>query len=128
MRYDESHEQQDLFRRAAFRRFLDGTVRDYIYAVPNAGTTGGRRAAIAGVRRKAEGLTPGIPDVECMVSVGNYSGLHIEMKRKDGVPSDVSAEQKKVMARLTKCGRLCVVAYGADEAWNALMNYLKQVP
>jgi hypothetical protein len=124
MRYDESHEQQDLFKRASFKRYRDGTVRDYIFAIPNGGTTGGRRAILAGVRRKAEGVTSGIPDVECMVAVAPYTGLHIEMKRKDGKPSDVTDSQKKVMARLINCGRRCVVAYGADEAWNALLNYL----
>lgn len=77
---------------------------------------------------KREGLTKGVPDIECMVAVPPYTGLHIELKKPDGVPSDVTTEQKSMMARLTKCGRKCVVAYGADEAWNALMSYLKMAP
>lgn len=113
-----------LFRLAAYRRYLDGTLRDYIYAVPNSGTGGGRRAVVAGVRRKAEGLTAGVPDVECMVAVAPFTGLHIEMKRKDGTPGDVSNTQKAMMARLSKCGRKCVVAYGCDQAWKELTMYL----
>jgi hypothetical protein len=124
MKFDESAEQIALFRLAAYRKYKDGTVRDYIYAVPNAGTRGGKRAMLAGVRRKAEGVTAGVPDVECMVSSGDYSGLHIELKRADGKPGDVSASQKTMMARLTKCDRKCVVAYGCDDAWKELCNYL----
>jgi hypothetical protein len=127
MIYHEHREQVEFFRRASMRRYLSGTLRDYIFACANAGTTGGRRALISGVRRKAEGVTPGVPDIECMVAVAPYTGLHIEMKksRKDGGrPSDVSDEQTKVMARLTKCGRKCTVAFGADEAWAQLLEYL----
>ena len=77
---------------------------------------------------KREGLTKGIPDIECAIAVKPYTGLHIELKKPDGKPSDVSKEQHEKMAMLTKNGRRCVVAYGADEAWDALMNYLKGVP
>ena len=122
--YDESAEQIALFRLASYRKYKDGHLRDYIYAVPNAGTRGGKRAMPAGVRRKAEGVTAGVPDVECMVPVGDYTGLHIEMKRANGTPSDVSTAQKTMMTRLTKCGRLCVVGYGCDDAWKKLCNYL----
>lgn len=79
---------------------------------------------LAGLRRKAEGVTPGVPDIECMVAVPPYTGLHIEMKRKDGKPSDVSAEQKTMMARLVACGRKCVVGFGCDDAWQHLTDYL----
>lgn len=59
-----------------------------------------------------------------MVAIPPHTGLHIEMKRKDGVPSDVSDAQKKMMARLTKCGRACVVAFGEEQAWKYLCDYL----
>lgn len=124
MKYDESSEQIALFRRAAYRKYGTETVRDVIYAVPNAGTRGGKRAMLAGVRRKAEGVTPGVPDVECMVSSDGYSGLHIEMKKKDGKPSDVTDSQTKMMARLVKHGRKCVVCFGEEHAWKELTSYL----
>lgn len=59
-----------------------------------------------------------------MVAAENYHGLHIEMKRKDGKPSDVTIAQKEMMVRLTTCGRKCVVAYGCDDAWKHLCDYL----
>lgn len=83
---------------------------------------------LAGVRRKAEGVTAGVPDIECMVAVAPYTGLHLEMKRKDGKPSDVSDSQAKIMARLTKCGRKCVVCFGEEHAWKELCNYLGVKP
>jgi hypothetical protein len=62
-----------------------------------------------------------------MVAVAPWTGLHIEMKkaRKDGgKPSDVKKSQTEMMARLTKYGRKCTVAFGADEAWQQLTEYL----
>jgi hypothetical protein len=79
---------------------------------------------LAGLRRKAEGVTAGVPDIECMVQAKGFTGLHIEMKRADGKPSDVSADQKVMLARLEACGRKCVVAYGCEQAWAALTDYL----
>lgn len=79
------------------------------------------------MRRKAEGLTAGIPDIECMIATPPYTGAHIEMKRKNGKPSDVTDEQSKLMARLKKCGRHCVVAFGEEHAWQELTSYL-QIP
>jgi hypothetical protein len=76
------------------------------------------------VRRKAEGVTAGVPDIECFIAIPPFHGLHIEMKRKDGTMNDVTEAQKKFMQRLTSCGRKCVVAFGADDAWDKLCTYL----
>ena len=46
------------------------------------------------------------------------------MKRKDGKPSDVTTAQRDMMAKLTECGRKCVVAYGEEQAWQELTSYL----
>ena len=127
MIFKEHEEQKVFFRRLSLRKFKGGTLRDYCYAIPNAGTRGGRAAMLAGVRRKAEGVTPGVPDVECFIKATPYAGLHIEFKksRKDGgKPSDVTAEQHAVMDRMTAEGRSCKVAFGADEAWVHLCTYL----
>lgn len=125
MKHTESEAQVDVFKRASYRRYRDGTVRDYIYAVVNTLPRSGKRAMLQMLQLKMEGLTKGVPDIECMVAIAPYTGLHIELKKPDGVPSDVTVEQKEMMARMISCGRKCVVAYGADEAWNALMSYLK---
>ncbi len=124
-RYLEHQEQVTFFRLAAARRHNGGTLRDFLYAVPNAGTAGGRRAMLAGVRRKAEGVTAGVPDVECMLAMPPYTGWHCEMKRKNGKDSDVTEEQLKMIKRLRQCGRKCIIAFGADAAWEGLCEYLQ---
>ncbi len=126
-RYVEHREQVAFMRLASLRRYLGVPLSSYIFSVPNAGTTGGRRAMLAGVRRKAEGVKSGVPDLECVIAIPPHHGLHIELKkpRKDGGrDSDVSEAQKEWILRLEACGRKCVVAFGADEAWRALCEYL----
>ncbi len=119
-RHLESLEQQALMRRAQWTRYRDGVVRDYLYAVPN----GGKRSVIEASIMKGEGVTPGVPDIECMVAVPPYTGLHIEMKRADGKLSDLTDAQKQMIARLISCGRKVIVAFGADHAWRELCDYL----
>jgi hypothetical protein len=123
-KYSESIEQQGFFARLRGIPFRGESLAEFCYAVPNAGTSGGRRAARAGVRRKLEGVTPGVPDVECMVAVPPYTGCHIELKRLDGVPSDVKQVQQDMIARLESCGRKCYVAFGAGDAFDKLWGYL----
>lgn len=127
-RYLESKEQTALFRRMSLKKYRAGTVRDYCYAVPNAGTAGGRRAMLAGVRRKAEGVTAGVSDIECLVAVAPHTGWHCEMKQRGGVPSDVSAAQRNFIALATSCGRKCDIGYGEQDAWEKLCAYLKIKP
>jgi hypothetical protein len=131
MKYKEHDEQVAFFRRAHFRRYLSGTLADYCFAVPNAGTTGGRRALIAGARRKAEGVVAGVYDIECMVPVGPHTGIHIEMKKspKDGGKlSDETDSQSAWAKKARECGRATVVALGAEDAWIKLCQYLGVKP
>jgi hypothetical protein len=82
---------------------------------------------LAGVRRKAEGVTSGVPDIECMVASTPYTGMHIEMKKSKadgGKWSDVTDEQLSMMDRMVSHGRHCKVAFGNDEAWIYLCSYL----
>lgn len=124
MRHLEHAEQVKFFRLTATRRYLGRPIREFVYAIPNAGTIGGRRGMLAGVRRQAEGVTAGVPDIECMVAVAPYTGLHIEMKRKDGKIGDITDTQWDMIKRLGKCGRYATVAFGADHAWALLCQYL----
>jgi hypothetical protein len=124
VKHVESDEQVAFFKRCSYRKYSDGTLRDYIFSVPNALPRGGKAAMLQMLQLKREGLTKGIPDIECFEAVKPYTGLHIEMKKPDGKPGDVTDEQRTLMKRLTACGRKCVVAYGADHAWKELCNYL----
>jgi hypothetical protein len=130
VKYLEQAEQVAFFRLLETKRHKASgyTLRELCWSVPNAGTTGGRRGLLAGARRKAEGLTAGIPDIECAVAMAPHTGLHIELKRKDGVPSDVTQAQRDKMTMLTSMGRKCVVAFGAEDAWKKLCEYLSIKP
>lgn len=78
-----------------------------IFAVPN----GGGRSKSQGALLKAEGVSPGVPDL-CCPSLG----LWIEMKRqKRGVVSD---EQKEWLKHLTECGYTTLITKGAQDAIN----------
>jgi hypothetical protein len=46
------------------------------------------------------------------------------MKRKDGVPSDASDAQEKMIALLRKEGRRCEVAFGCNEALDIALDYV----
>lgn len=91
-----------------FRLQYPGVV---IMAVPNgahlAGSERVRQAKMA--RMKAEGLTPGVPDL--FIPAWR---LWVEMKRRKA--SVVSPEQKEMILYLTECGYEAVVARGFDEA------------
>lgn len=78
--------------------------------VPNYSTL--RKNRIVGVRK-------GFPDL-CVVT-GSGIVTFIEMKRANGVPSDVSEEQWEWIEALTKDGIPCAVCCGAKEAIDCLV-------
>lgn len=76
-----------------------------IFAVPN----GGARSGLQGAKLKAEGVSPGIPDLFVPAW-----GLWIEMKRSKG--GTLSPEQKDWIAYLDDCGYQCIVGKGFEDA------------
>lgn len=80
------------------------------FAIPN----GGYRTKSEAARLKAEGVSPGVPDLCIPVARGPYHSLFIEMKAKGGRLSD---EQIGWMVRLRGEG-MC--AYGCIGAGNAI--------
>ena len=95
------HEEQREFVRW-FRKVYAPTR---IFAIPNGGARG---AATAG-RLKAEGVSPGVPDL-CIPAWG----LWVEMKRQKG--GVVSAEQKDWISYLQSVQQCVLVCRGADDA------------
>jgi hypothetical protein len=91
-----------------------------VVAIPN----GGRRDKIGAVMLRAEGLRKGFPDLIVPVSVGEYIGLAIEMKKRDGVPSDIKDNQKTWLDFLELQGWKSVVCFGADHAIEQITKYL----
>lgn len=75
---------------------------DTMHAVPNGGARDIRTAA----KLKAEGVTPGIPDVMWPHPRGPFNGLAIEFKSWDH--GRLSDDQKKIQACLVNDGWLVV--------------------
>lgn len=89
-----------------------------IFAVTN-----GARVDIGqAVKLKKAGVRKGYPDLALDVARGSYHGLRVELKRRKG--GVVSAEQNEWVQRLTKEGYRAVICRGADEAIQAIRDYL----
>ena len=92
-------------------QYLDYNNYCWIH-VPN----GGNRDAKTGAKMKKQGVKPGVPDVLIFDAYPLGFGIAIELKRKNGNPSDVNESQKEWLEKLSKRGWLTKVAFGADEA------------
>lgn len=97
------------------------------FAVPNAA----KRSAFLAQRLKAEGLTPGIPDVYVEEARGGYFGLRIEMKRSDQarrLDRGLSGDQERIIPQLQRKGYKVVVCYSAQAAIDVLTHYMSLPP
>jgi hypothetical protein len=84
-----------------------------IFAIPN----GEKRAISVAKRLKAEGVSPGVPDL----FVPEW-GLWIEMKRATG--GRLSAEQKDMITYLEGIGQKVIVGKGAGAASRQVLEWL----
>lgn len=91
---------------------------ELLHHIPN----GGARSARAGYFLKCMGVRPGIPDYHLPVARGGYHSLYIEMKTDQG---RLSGDQEETMKALAREGNLCLVAYGAEDALEIIMDYVK---
>lgn len=95
-----------------------------LFAIPN----GGQREHRTGIMLKREGVRAGVPDMMLAYpsgKYGKYHGLFVELKKRNGKPSDVSPQQQDWINRFNQAGYLAIVAYGAKEAVNAIVDYLE---
>ena len=119
MRKNSEHKEQvALFELAALHESKHPEL-ELMHAVPN----GGHRHIAVARKLQAEGVKAGVPDIELPVAREQHTGLHIEMKIK---PNKPTPQQLWWTGRLTEQGRLCIVCYSAQEAWEAIKNYLKK--
>lgn len=103
------HAEQAMFVQW-FRAQYPGVL---LFAIPN----GEYRNKVTAMRLKAQGLTPGIPDL--FIPAWR---LFIEMKRTKG--GRVSPEQKAILEYLNGCGYTAVVCNGFEEARDFIVkNY-----
>jgi hypothetical protein len=86
-----------------------------LFSIPN----GGHRAISVAKRLKAEGLTPGIPDLYCP-----RLKLWLEMKRTKG--GKLSPEQEKMIEYLLRIGDSVIVGYGAEDASRKILKFLEE--
>lgn len=115
----EHGEQAALFCWAASERVQYPQLR-WMFAIPN----GGGRSMQQGAALKAEGVKGGVADV-CLPVVIQYSpGLYIEMKRRTGVPSDVSKDQIDFAAFVVRQGYCWIPCFGWEQARAAVVTYL----
>lgn len=101
------HAEQAMFVQW-FRAQYPGVL---LFAIPN----GEYRNKVTAMRLKAEGLTPGIPDI-CIPAWRVY----VEMKRVKG--GTVSKEQRDVLAYLEGCGYKVAVCKGFDAARDFVLS------
>jgi len=90
-----------------------------LYAIPNGNLRHPRVAA----KLKAEGVSPGVPDLCLPVARGAYHGLYIEMKRRKG--GVVSPHQRAWMDFLRREGYRAEVCAGWEVARDVLVEYLR---
>jgi hypothetical protein len=75
------------------------------------------------------GIIPGAPDLFLCCARGEYHGLWIELKRKSvrGEPRGrITKRQLLVMEHLSLKGYKCVVAFGFENARNAILDYMRK--
>lgn len=123
----EDAEQTALFCWAA-NEIAEGRLLmlQWMFAIPNGGSRGSTKAQAMAVggRLKATGVKAGVSDIFLPYPRHNCNGLFIEMKRADGVPSDVSKIQKEFGGAMQANGYGFVVCYGWIQARDMILMYL----
>ncbi|EJQ2536112.1 VRR-NUC domain-containing protein, partial [Escherichia coli] len=73
-------------------------------------------------KMKAEGQKKGYPDMSLDKACGIYHGMRIELKEPNGKAP--TKEQIAWMRRLREEGYYVVLAYGAEQAITAILEYI----
>lgn len=113
----EEREQISIFQWAALQACMMPDLK-WLYHVPN----GGKRDAATAARLKAAGVKPGVPDIALDVPRGGYHGLRIELKYGKNKPTP---RQQEWLDHLNESGYKAVICYGAGEAIEEIIKYLR---
>lgn len=92
-----------------------------LHAIPN----GDWRGWGTGVKLKAQGVIPGIPDLCMPVARGGYHGFYMELKKSGGHVSDA---QWEVMEALHKERYFVRICNHLGTALEIIENYLMEMP
>ncbi|CAB4144681.1 VRR-NUC domain containing protein [uncultured Caudovirales phage] len=101
---------------------LNTICNQYLIHIANESKTSWRN----GKSLKAQGKKKGVSDYFLSYPCGDKHGLWIELKRRDKSLSTVSKEQREWLALCSEAGYGACVAYGAEEAIDAIEKYLSQ--
>jgi hypothetical protein len=118
-RVTERVEQDALFQWAAVMTPKEPRLR-----LLNASLNGVRLSLHQAILAKKSGMKKGFPDISLPVAAHGWNGLYIELKRKDGVKSDVSKEQRQWLTDLEEQGYQAVVCFGWESAAWVIEEYL----
>ncbi len=114
----EIQEQIALFKIAASNRITD----NYLIANNHGDELGPHKAAMLSRR----GLKAGTPDLFLAYPVDPYVGLWVELKRRYPTKGKVSEPQKVMMQKLRNVGYAVHVAWGWQEAWDIIIDYINR--
>jgi hypothetical protein len=116
----EVDEQAAVFQHAALRARTDPRWA-MLFAIPNGKAASSIREA---VNAKRTGLKRGVPDMFLPIPIGEWHGLFVELKRANGVKSDLKPEQAEWLQRLQDAGYQTAVAFGWKAAVAEIAGYL----
>jgi hypothetical protein len=90
------------------------------------GSNYARSAVAAGEKMKRMGAKKGVVDYVILEPKGKFHGSVIELKKEDGVPSDIEKEQKEFLNKCHESGYYTAVAFGYEEFKSAFVDYYGQ--
>lgn len=113
----EASEQATVF---AWASWMSNRIPELglLFHIPN----GGSRNVIEAAHLKAQGVKAGVSDLMLPVARGKYHGLFIEMKAGKNKPTE---KQKDFLSAVQAQGYAGIVCYSAEQATEAITNYLE---
>jgi hypothetical protein len=112
----EAQEQEALFRWVNLCAVKQPELL-LLYHIPNEG----RRSGATGAAMRRQGLRAGVPDLCLPVASAGFHGLYIELKRKNGRPTE---SQTRWIDALRGQGYKAEICYGWVAASELIKNYL----
>jgi hypothetical protein len=120
----ESQEAKVLVKLAQYHKIsFNGknvSLSDFLIHIPN----GGMRNPLEARNLQLQGVKAGVSDYLLAIPSAHYHGAWIELKRAEK-RATVTAEQITWIYRMRDAGYFADVAYGADEAFKLIINYLQ---
>jgi hypothetical protein len=120
----EKEEQAAFFAHAALYYGRFPLLRWLLFATRSGAWLHGdvKQRSMQAAAAKKQGAKVGVADIICLIPMGTYNGLVIEMKRQKG--GKVSQKQADWLAAAEEAGYYTAVCRGADEAIEVFEWYM----